>query len=102
VRRLAAGGAGLDGLEAEVAGLEVGHDPAPAAEGAAGLGKPAVTVALPGLDQHVPDRRAGAVEDAALDRDALPGGAFGGDLAAEDVVEDVEAGRAFGARPMWT
>jgi hypothetical protein len=91
----------LDRVEGVDAGLEVGAAAAPAAkrrvERLAGLAiarvrVPAVGIGLPDLDQHVLQHRADAVEDAALDADALAFGAFGDEDAAEVVLEDVEAG----------
>lgn len=69
----------LDGVEGPQAGVEVGDHPAPAAEALGGLvaplvlrmGMDAVGIRLPDFQQHVLDRRAGAVDDDALDPDAL-------------------------------
>ena len=59
-----------------------------------GLGVDAGGVGLPDLDQHVLDRRAGAVGDDALDGDPLALGVRAGDVGAELLLEDLEAGGA--------
>ena len=70
--------AGLDRLEAELAGLGVGRLATPADE--VGIGSTTLLrgrvvetsrIRLPDLDQSVGQRLAGAVEDATLDQDAL-------------------------------
>jgi hypothetical protein len=65
------------------------------------VGVDAGGIGLPDLDQHVLDRRAGAVGDDALDADALARGVRAGDVLAELLLEDVKPA-APGARPMCT
>ena len=95
-------GTRLDRLEAPQAAVEIGDDPAPAAETRRDLAMPrilgmrvdAVGVGLPGFEQHVLHWCAGAVIDEALDADALAGHAGAGDGLAEFLAIDVEARRA--------
>jgi hypothetical protein len=96
----------LDGVESPFAGVEIGDHTAPAAKpvldraAAFGMGIMAVGVGLPGLEQHILDRAAGAVDDHALDADALSLGIRAGDVPAQLLLVDVETGRAGGKADM--
>src|SRR4029077_2902484 len=92
-------GSRLDRADGIDAGGEIGSRARPSAEAFVEptlllVGPMVVTpgrIRLPGLDEHIPCRMAGPVEDAALDGDPLSRDARSHDVAAEVVREDFDA-----------